>query len=367
VGRLDRGGGETWLMHVLRNIDRERFKIDFLVHSAEPAAYDGEARDLGAEVIPCLHPRRPLLYRKNFLRIMRENSYDAVHSHVHHFSGYALRLAAGAGVPLRIAHSHSDTRELEREAGLARSLYLALMKSWINKYAGLGLAASSQAASALFGPEWKDHPGRRVLYCGIDLSAFEKVVDRAEARKEFGMPADAFVIGHVGSLIKLKNHSFILDVLGEALKRDDSVRLLLVGDGPERPSIMKKSEKLGVADKVTLAGSRADAPRLMKGAMDVAVLPSLREGLPLVGLEAQAAGLPLVLSDLITGEVDVVAPLIFRMALSEGAGAWADACLRRRGRRPPVAGPEALELMRSSPFDIRAAVKSLAEIYSARR
>ena len=115
-------------MHALRNIDRTRFQMDFLVHTTQPCAYDEEIRGLGSRIIPCMRPRRPLAYARDLTRILSEfGPYDVVHSHVHHFSGYVLRLAAKLGVRIRIAHSHSDTSVSDASAGFARRWYLNLM------------------------------------------------------------------------------------------------------------------------------------------------------------------------------------------------------------------------------------------------
>src|SRR5688572_4535103 len=112
VGIMNRGGIETWLMHVLRHIDRRHFQVDILVATEQPGDYDQEARALGARILPCLRPRRPWAYARNFRRIVRTHGpYDVVHSHVRHFSSYVVRLAARAGIPVRLVHSHSDTSE----------------------------------------------------------------------------------------------------------------------------------------------------------------------------------------------------------------------------------------------------------------
>src|SRR5208337_3468794 len=127
VGGMERAGVETWLMHVLRQIDRDRFRMDFLVHTDHPCAYDEEIHSLGSKIIPCLRPSRPWTYARNFTRILREHGpYDVVHSHVHHFSGYVVRLAHRAGIPLRISHSHNDTTNLEARSGMIRHAYLSL-------------------------------------------------------------------------------------------------------------------------------------------------------------------------------------------------------------------------------------------------
>lgn len=136
VGGMNRGGVETWLMHVLRHIDRDRFQMDFLVHTTKPCDFDDEIRALGSQVIPCLHPSRPFVYARNLRRLLREHGpYDVVHSHVHHYSGWTLRIAHQAGVPVRVAHSHSDTFSVQAAAGLVRRGYLRLMRTLIHRHA----------------------------------------------------------------------------------------------------------------------------------------------------------------------------------------------------------------------------------------
>jgi glycosyltransferase involved in cell wall biosynthesis len=365
---MHRGGVETWLMHILRHIDRDRFQMDFLVHTTQPCAYDDEIRSLGSQIILCLHPARPLNYTSNFKRILAENGrYDIVHSHLHYFSGYVLRLAHQAGVTVRIAHSHTNTAASETNAGLYRYLYLAVMKSWIARYATLGLGCSRDAASDLFGPNWKADPRWQTLYCGINLSPFQNVVDTVTVRTELGIPTDAFVIGHVGRFSEQKNHQFIIDIAAEITKIYPKMRLLLVGEGRGESSlqsnIKQKVAQLGLADHVIFAGSRSDVPRLMLGAMDVFLLPSLYEGLPLVLLEAQAAGLPCIFSDVITEEADIVKPLVKRMSLLQPASAWAETILAYRKAKATITPKQALKLVEQSSFNIQTSLKKLENFY----
>src|SRR5262245_22629351 len=127
VGAMNHAGIETWLMHVLRNIDRDRFRLDFLTHSLKPGAYDEEIRSLGSALHPCLSPSRPSSYARNFRRVLRESGpYDIVHSHVHHFTGYVMWLSRKAGVPVRVAHSHSDTARKDAASSFLRRSYLGL-------------------------------------------------------------------------------------------------------------------------------------------------------------------------------------------------------------------------------------------------
>jgi len=188
LGTLNPGGVETWLMHILRNIDRTRFHLDFCTFGAEPGLYASEAEKLGSKVSRC--PKRANLwsFSRRFRNILREGKYDVVHSHVHLFSGTVLRWAKAEHVPVRIAHSH--TSQDDRSDTLARRYYQTLMKSWIDGCATHGLAASRPAAFTLFGENWEGDGRFSVLHYGIDLRPFEEPVDQDEVRRELGIPLE---------------------------------------------------------------------------------------------------------------------------------------------------------------------------------
>jgi glycosyltransferase involved in cell wall biosynthesis len=367
VGGMNRGGVETWLMHVLRHIDRDRFQMDFLVHTEKPCPYDDEARVLGSKIIPCLSPSKPWLYGRNFKRILREyGPYDIVHSHVHHFSGYVLYLAKQAGVPIRIAHSHNDTSAIDAKAGLHRRLYLTLTKWLIDRYATLGLAASYKVATVLFNRAWKTDSRWQILYCGVDLTPFRELVDSVAIRAEFGIPADAFVVGHVGRFEEEKNHQFLIDIVAEIAQREPKMHLLLIGDGSLRSEIQQKVIQNGLANRVTFAGLRPDIPQLMLGAIDLFLLPSIYEGLGLVLIEAQAAGLPCVFSDVVPEEANAVKPLVRRVSLSKSASDWAEAVISARSAASAITQADTLAVLENSPFNIAVSVQKLTELYEVK-
>jgi glycosyltransferase involved in cell wall biosynthesis len=365
VGGMNRGGIETWLMHVLRHIDRDRFQIDFLVHTNEPCAYDHEIRLLGSQIIPCRQPNHPWVYSTNFQQILKKyGSYDIVHSHVHHFSGFVLRLARQAGVPIRIAHSHNDTSSIEVHTTLYRRLYLALMRRWIDRHATVGLAASRLAAANLFGQTWENDLRWQTFYCGVDLTPFQTLVDSENLRAEFGIPSDALVIGHVGRFEAQKNHEFLIQVAAEMAKQESKVRLFLIGEGLLRSEIQQKVTQMGIRDHVLFVGSRADVPHLMLGVMNGFLLPSLYEGLGLVLVEAQAAGLPCICSDVVPAEADIVKPLVQRMSLSQSAVVWAETILAIA--RNPILRfiqKDSLCIVEKSVFNIEKSIKKLTEVY----
>jgi glycosyltransferase involved in cell wall biosynthesis len=362
LGAMNRGGVETWLMHVLRRIDRERFAMDFLVHTAEPAAYDAEVLALGSRILRCSHPHDPVRYRKRFLEIAeRCGPFAVVHSHVHHYSGYVLWLARAAKVPVRISHSHNDTESLNREATLLRKAYLMASRKLISANCTHALAASGPAALALFGPRWQTDPRVRVLYYGVDLDAFRLPADRSAVRAEFGFRADDIVFGHVGRFDPQKNHTFLAEIAIEILKREANARFLLVGDGPLRSSIEQQFQRAGILGSAVFTGSRSDVPRLMLGAMDEFLFPSLYEGLGLVLIEAQAANLPAIVSDRVPSEAIVVPGLVRCVSLNQPAATWAEAALHHRECR----ASNALATVERSPFNITASVEALTRVYSA--
>ncbi len=338
LGKLDRGGVETWLVQVLRHIDRQKYQMDFLVHTTDPGAYDEEVRALGSRIIPCLSPSNPLQYAFNFRRVLREyGPYDVVHSHVHHYSGYVLMLAAMAGVKVRIAHSHSDTRSAEASKSGERRAYLRAMNMMIRAFATRGLAVSAEAGCDLFASQWRDRTDKwQLQHLGIDLSRFEIEVNAEEVRRSLGIPPDALVIGHVGRFSEPKNHAFLVEIAREVVRMDSRSFFLLVGDGPLRAAIEEKVRNYGLAKHFAFAGLRSDVSTLMKGAMDVLLFPSLYEGLPVTLLEAQAAGLRCLISNAISTEADAVSGLIKRASLEQTPTQWASRLLELLSKQHPV-------------------------------
>lgn len=323
MGGLPRAGCETWVMQVFRKINRDQYKFDFLVHTKEPCYYDEEARALGGRIIPCVPLSNPAKYAVNFFRILKENGpYDCVQSHVQHFSGYIMLLSSMAGVPVRITHSH--TGQLENGSSPLRWSYLRGMELLVRAFSTSGLAVSTEAANALFPRNWQSDKRWSVQHGGIDIEKFRCVKDRTLVRAQLGVPADAFVVGHTGRFAEAKNHRFLIDVAREVLTIRQDAHFLLVGDGPLRVEIEDLVNKLGLGAHFTLTGVRSDIPDLL-GAMDLFLFPSLYEGMPNAVLEAQACGLPCVMSGVISKEADAVPRLIRRVSLESSATSWAKA------------------------------------------
>ena len=196
---MDPGGIENWLMNILRALNQDLFHMDFLFHTTKASVYDQEILDLGSNVFRCPWPNRPFKYSRNFKKLINKyGPYDVIHSHVHHYSGWVLRSAHQAGIPVRIAHSHSDITELIVRSSWIRKTYYLYMKYLVKRYASVGIAVSKQSAKSLFGPKWTNDPRWQIVYCGIDMTLFNISVNQASVRKKLGIPSDALVLGHVG-------------------------------------------------------------------------------------------------------------------------------------------------------------------------
>jgi len=361
---MDRAGVETWLMHVLRSVDRSQFQMDFLVHSEVPAHFDTEIRSLGSRILYGMPLKRTWKYGSAIRNQLRQAPpYDIVHAHLDYFSGFALKVANQAGVPVRIAHSHNDlTRSF---AGLrwSRQLFAARGRSLALRHATHGLACCFTAGQSMFGKQRSSVPWK-VLPYGIELSPFLPVTSHQDFRREFGIPDDTLIIGHVGRFFPQKNHALIIRIADALRRRGADFRLVLVGDGPLRSKIETDIHDRGLCNYITLTGVRADIPRLFTSLFDVFLFPSLFEGLPVVLIEAQAAGCPTVISDVISPEIHFVQNLVKPVSLTADAEQWADAVLHSAGEpRSREQRLAALKTIRNSPGNIDNCVESLTNLY----
>jgi glycosyltransferase involved in cell wall biosynthesis len=237
------------------------------------------------------------------------------------------------------------------------------MRRWLSNYATKGLACSRAAAAAMFGPDWADKDRCYVLSLGIDLAPFHAHCNFNAIRSGLSLPHNAFVIGHVGRFVEQKNHLFLMQIALEVLKRENHCYFLLIGDGPLRPNIERLVAQNGLADNIIFAGVRTDVPFLMRGAMDMFLFPSLFEGLGLVLVEAQAAGLPCVISDVVPDEAEVVRPLVRRLSLEQPASAWAEAIIDSRRSIKSISNERSLKTVEQSQFNIMYSVKTIEKFY----
>jgi glycosyltransferase involved in cell wall biosynthesis len=365
-GGMDRGGAETMVMNLYREIDRREFQFDFAVQTDRPCHYDAEIESMGGRIL-----RHPLpvdaglsAYAQAFLHTLTEyGPFIAVHSHVHHFSGFVLHLSRRRGVPVRVSHSHSTGSR--GAVSVRRQAYERSMQFLIRRSATHLLGCSRQACEALFGPGCWSDPRVQLAPNAISLSDYAApAAVRHAFREELRLAPGTPLVGHVGSFTEPKNHAFIIELFRVLSGRLPHAHFVLAGDGPLRPKIEEAIGVAGLVDRVHLLGIRSDVPRVM-GALDLLLMPSLWEGLPVVLVEAQAAGLPCLVSDTITPDADLGTGLVRFAALEAGASAWAEQSLAHLGcARPARAARESA--LRQAGYDIADAARRLAGIYTNR-
>lgn len=361
VAGMDRGGLETWLMNVFRRMDRERFRFDFCTGTDRPCDHDDEIRALGGEILPCLGRRNLWHFEKRFGRILRERTYDIVHAHPYGFSGEVLRVAARAGVSCRLAHLHTTGDGCASTP--VRMLYRRAMRFLVRRYATGVLGCSRSAFQSFFGPGWQKDRRMRVIYYGVDMEPFNVPAQREGVRRELTLPPETKLMLHVGRFVEAKNHHGLIELFREIPPMQPEVHLLLVGEGELLDEVRHAVEQYGLQDRVHFLGVRADVARLMK-ASDIMVMPSVREGIPLTMLEAMAAGLPVVITDMpgIREAHDVCAGATL-LSLDQSYCAWGRVVgeLLEKPRPDPAA---ALARMKASPFSSEASARTMEEVYS---
>ena len=364
---MNNGALMNWLIGILRRINRERFQVDFIVHDCRPGYFDKEVRKLGAKIICCSNPRYFWSYIPFFKKLLLEyGPYDVIHSNLGN-CGFHVYIAKQVGVPLRISHLHTEFFKSAKGWGLRAKLkwlfYRYFNTLLIAKYSTLAFTVSSEAAKGSLG-SYLQAIKCLELPCGIELEPFKKQVDSKSVRQELGIPETAFVIGHAGRLEWEKNQVFLIKIAKEVNRIDPNMRLLLIGDGPDKTQLETEAANSGLSHKVIFTGIRSDVPRLMLGAMDVFVFPSNYEGLGLALVEAQAAGLPCFISNNIVNEAVIVEPLVQRLSLHDSPFTWAMAISAVKGIKSESTRSDALRTLEKSLFNIDNNVRRLQEIYS---
>ena len=299
---MDCGGAENMIMNLYRHIDRSKVQFDFLVHTTKKCFFDDEIKSLGGRIfsVPYYKIVNGLQYKRALNNFFNEHpEISIVHGHLGSCAHIYLKTAKKFGC-FSIAHSHNTSPQSISLKNVLYRLFTYKTRRTADYFFGCSMAA----AEYRFGKKIAHSEKCSILKNAIDLQKFAYSEDaKSEIRKEYGLK-DEFVIGHIGRFNPQKNHSFLIDVFKKLhdLKRDSV--LILLGDGFLRHSIEAKVSELGLQDSVVFAGVRADANRFLS-AFDVFLFPSLYEGLPVTLIEAQANGLPIVCSDVITKETDV--------------------------------------------------------------
>lgn len=355
VGKWLGGGIEAVVISEYLAIDKSKIQFDFICdEDSTNIPYDLIEKN-GGRVIIIPPYQKAFKYHKELKKVLKENNYKIVHSHISTMSVFSLFAAKCAGVPVRIAHSHSTTNKKEKKKNLMKQVLRPFSKVFATNY----MCCSELAGRWLFGDKEYDKGNVYLLNNAIDLDKFkydEKL--RKKKRKELGIKDDTLVIGHLGRFVAQKNHDFLIDIFNEIHKKNNNSILLLAGQGPLMEDIKNKVKDLNLDDSVKFLGQRNDANELYQ-AFDVFLLPSLYEGLPVVGVEAQAAGLLCYLSDDMTKETKVLDITKF-MSLNNTPEEWADNILDDVKKYKRI---DTSKEMTAKNFNIKEEAKKLEEYY----
>lgn len=356
-----RGGVTRYALENFRFLDKERFSCGFA--TVRPHLdFAPEVERSGGKIhyISCSSLADETRFIAEFNAIL-DQGYDVVHLHTCSWTGFwAEKLALERGCPMVIVHAHSAMVDIfdDRERQQAIALHERLKREFHSGLATHFCACSTAAAHWLFGP---GIPPERIQILNnaidVDAYAFDPAI-RKRVRGELGL-ADTFAIGHIGRFTYLKNHGFLLDVFSRVTQSIPAAVLVLIGDGPLQPAMRRYARELGIGDKVRFLGTRDDVPEVMQ-ALDVYAHPSHFEGLGLVLVEAQAAGLPCLTSQAVPPEAKVSRNIRF---IELDAAAWEKEILNAAGR--PIDRSRAAEEVAAAGYGLKDQIRVIETLYAS--
>jgi glycosyltransferase involved in cell wall biosynthesis len=359
---LEQGGIEKWLVHLTAEFQKQStFKVEseFLTFIQQGGYYERTLKAMGCEVHHCqlVWMKLPVFLYK-LLRFLKKGRYDVVHCHADYLSGLILPAAHAAGVGVRICHVHNTQFAFQRRRPLLRFVTGLLLRRLVLWDGGLCLGTSSSAIEA-FLDTLKGQISTAVCLCGIPCSEYRAALTkRAALDRTFG----GKVVIHIGRHVEQKNPLFLLEIFAGLIRRDADVVCWLVGKGPLSESLKARTGELGIEDRVRFLGQRDDVAHLLTEA-SLLLLPSLWEGLGLVAIEAQAAGIPSLVSDQLPQEVEVVDGLVHRLSIHSPVSTWVDTALEllKHSVKDRLA---VLQIVEKSAFSISGSARALLGVYT---
>jgi len=351
VTSMGLGGIETFLMSLYKCIDREKIQFDFLYHTNKKSAFDDEILSLGGKIFRV----EPILiynilgYKKKVASILKQHNYQVVHSHLNTKSSVVLHVAKQCNIPIRIAHSHTNSSGKGLE-----NIIKNFFKLKINKYNTHRLACSKEAGEWLFGKNMDF----KIIKNSIDSKRFlynEEI--RSNLRADLHIKDDTIVIGNIARFSEEKNHIFIVDVFKKFNEKCPNSLLLLIGAGHLMEQVKEQVSILNLKNNVIFLGQKLNANEYLS-CMDLFLFPSLFEGLGIVAIEAQVNGLPVLISENLPKELDITG-LIYRMNLSTQPQVWAEQLLKMKRKE----GLPSYNEIKKSGYDIYESANVLTEFY----
>ncbi len=362
VGSMNCGGTETMLMNVFRNIDREKYEIHFIETVNEKCWYDDEIIKLGGKIIKVKEKKGNIFaYTKSLIKLFRTNNYDVVHSHTYLHSGIVMYAAKKAEIKNRIAHSHSNMNTVKLT--ISYKIKKLFLQRLILKYANKLVACSKEAGISLFGKKFEKNG--IILHNPVDLNKLDNVDTEKvnEIKKRYGILSNTkqIILGHVGRFIPIKNHKFLIEIAKKLSNMKIDFRLFLLGDGENFGEIKKIINQNNLQNNIIMTGNVTNVYDYMSF-MDVFVMPSLYEGLPLTVIEAQASGVNCILSNNISKESDLQLGIVKFLSL-DNIEDWINQILKM-GKIERLDKQTIINKIKDLKFDIQSVIKELEKLYN---
>ena len=359
---MDIGGIETFLMNVCRNIDKNKFQIDFIYFDTKENFYDNELRNMGINIHYVPKTKNILKHILCLRKKFKDERYDVVHGHSSWYNGVVLFSAWLARIKTRISHSHSTSDG--KSNNMTRSIYRKLSKFLIYTFANRFCACGIEAGKYLYYNRKKVQDKVVILKNGIDINKF-KNIDNEKVMQEFNLNNNEIILGNISRFEPVKNHEFMLNIAEELVKRNANFKMILVGDGSLIENIKQKIISKNLSNYIILPGKRTDIPELLK-CFNIFILPSKYEGFPFVTVEAQAAGIPMILTENIDRNTNICEELVKYLGIEEkDVKLWCDEIEKiYLNFNYQKSNEKYLEIITDKGYNINKTIDNLVELYS---
>lgn len=359
-GQLSTGGQEMMTKNFYKYINRELFQFEYVVYGNKIGDYEKELIELGAKIYHISPPnlKRIHNFKYELNKIMKENKYNAIHSHTYTNNGIVLRIAKKNNIPIRISHCH--TTNSGKNENFIYKLYKSIMKKLILNNATHFIACSKNAGLSFYGKIFEKKG--IIIKNGIDLQKFcYNVEKRNVLRNQYSLNQN-IVLGHVGRFADVKNHKFLVDLMVELKKRSSKYRLVLIGDGELFNYIKDYTIEKKVQNQVLFLGNKNNIYDYLQ-MMDLFLLPSKYEGLPVSLIEAQSSGLKCIVSSNVSKEANITNTISYIDIDNKNIEDWCKVIEENSNLERLIHNGN---ILKEKGFDINDICQLLEEIYSCR-
>ena len=357
VGGMDRAGAETMLMNLYRKLDKSKYQFDFVYFNDSKCDYDDEIIKLGGRIFRISNSNPISRTLKLSKLIKQKKPFHAVHCHMLFSNAFHVLAAFFAKIEMRISHSHntSDVNSKTFHGRLYQNTSRRIMKMFSTHFVACGEAAGKFLFS--------NNDKVEYLLNAIDVEEFSnnRIVNRRFLKDEFNLDDDTIVITQIGRISPVKNHKFTINFAEYLIQKGHKFVIAIVGSGPLKNELLEMIDEKKLNKSVKLLGIRSDIPNILAGT-DLMIMPSFHEGFPVVLVESQATGVPALISDNISSEVDMGLKLVDFARLDDEFSTWETKLLDIL-KQKEVSPIQRLEILSDKGFNINKSVKKLESIY----